>query len=45
VKALLRANCTDVTAGVSSMGEPAGPGPDAATGAGLVNALPAWLSA
>jgi subtilisin family serine protease len=45
VKSLLRGSCTDVTAGSSAMGEPAGPGPDPATGAGLVHALNAWLAA
>jgi subtilisin family serine protease len=45
VKALLRATATDVTAGVSAMGEPAGPGVDPATGSGLVHALNGWLSA
>jgi subtilisin family serine protease len=45
VKALLRASATDVTTGVSFMGHAAGPGPDMATGTGLVNALQAWLDA
>lgn len=43
VKAILRATATDVVAGHSAMGDAAGPGPDLATGAGLVNALSAWL--
>jgi len=45
VKAILRATATDVTVGTSAMGEAAGPGPDRATGTGLVNALQAWLIA
>ena len=45
VKAILRGTATDVTVGVSAMGQPAGPGIDAATGSGLVHALNAWLSA
>jgi subtilisin family serine protease len=45
VKAILRGTATDVTVGVSAMGQPAGPGVDAATGSGLVHALNAWLSA
>ena len=45
IKTLLRATATDVTAGVSAMGEPAGPGIDRATGAGLVHALRAWQAA
>jgi subtilisin family serine protease len=45
VKAILRSTATDVTTGVSAMGQPAGPGVDAATGSGLVHALNAWLSA
>jgi subtilisin family serine protease len=45
VKAILRATATDVTVGTSAMGESAGPGVDAATGSGLVNALRAWLTA
>ena len=44
VKAALRATATDVIAGSSFMGQPAGPGIDNATGAGLVNALLAWQS-
>lgn len=43
-KAVLRATAVDVRAGVSAMGERAGPGEDAATGAGLVDALKAWMS-
>jgi serine protease AprX len=43
VKAHLKDTATDVAAGNSAMGDPAGPGPDAATGAGLVNAKWAWL--
>ena len=44
VKSILRATATDVTVGVSFMGEAAGPGLDNATGTGLVNALLAWQS-
>jgi subtilisin family serine protease len=44
VKASLRSTAQDVTVGTSSMGESAGPGVDPATGAGLVDALRAWLS-
>jgi serine protease AprX len=44
VKAVIRATAIDVVTGVSSMGEPAGPGIDKATGAGLANALAAWQS-
>ncbi len=44
-KAILRATATDVTVGVSAMGEPAGPGADRATGSGLVHGLRAWLAA
>jgi subtilisin family serine protease len=44
VKATLRAHARDVTNGRSAMGEPAGPGPDNATGTGLVDALKAWLA-
>jgi serine protease AprX len=36
-------SAVDVTTGSSAMGDPAGPGPDAATGAGLVDAKWAWL--
>ena len=43
-KAVLRATAVDVRAGASAMGEWAGPGEDAATGAGLVDALKAWMS-
>ena len=43
VKDHLKHSATDVTAGSSRMGDSAGPGPDAATGAGLVNAKWAWL--
>jgi subtilisin family serine protease len=45
VKAILRATATDVVAGQSAMGDAAGPGPDLATGTGLVNALRAWQGA
>jgi subtilisin family serine protease len=45
VKAILRSTATDVTVGTSAMGQPAGPGVDAATGSGLVHALNAWQSA
>jgi hypothetical protein len=42
VKAVLRASARDVTDGVSAMGQPAGPGFDGATGAGLVDAFAAY---
>lgn len=45
MKALLRASARDVTTGKSAMGEPAGPGHDGATGAGLVDAHRAYLLA
>ena len=41
-KAVLRASARDVTVGTSSNGQPAGPGHDGATGAGLVNATAAY---
>lgn len=44
VKAILRATATDVTVGMSAMGESAGPGVDNATGSGLVDSLRAWLT-
>jgi serine protease AprX len=44
VKAVLRLTAVDVKKGASAMGEPAGPGADAATGAGLVHALKAWTA-
>jgi subtilisin family serine protease len=45
IKAVLRATATDVTVGVSAMGQAAGPGVDPATGSGLVHALRAWTVA
>jgi subtilisin family serine protease len=42
-KKVLLDSAVDVTAGTSSMGHPAGPGVDLATGAGLANAKWAWL--
>jgi subtilase family serine protease len=45
IKAKLISTATDVTAGTSAMGQPAGPGWDAATGAGLVSAKWAYLVA
>lgn len=44
VKAVLRATAADVKQGTSAMGEKAGPGDDPATGAGLVDALKAWMA-
>jgi hypothetical protein len=44
VKDILKKSATDVKVGNSAMGQPAGPGPDAATGAGLVNAKWAWIN-
>jgi serine protease AprX len=41
-KAVLRASARDVTVGASSNVQPAGPGHDGATGAGLVNATAAY---
>lgn len=38
IKAILRASARDVTVGQSAHGQPAGPGHDGATGAGLVDA-------
>jgi subtilase family serine protease len=43
VKNVLIKSATDVQTGSSAMGQPAGPGPDAATGAGLANAKWAYL--
>lgn len=45
MKELLIASARDVITGRSAMEEPAGPGPDAATGAGLVDAHAAYLLA
>jgi serine protease AprX len=42
IRDILRDSARDVTTGASAMGDPAGPGPDAATGAGLVDAREAW---
>jgi hypothetical protein len=42
VRDILRDSARDVVAGNSAMGDAAGPGPDAATGAGLVDAREAW---
>jgi subtilisin family serine protease len=44
VKKRLVDSARDVTTGTSAMGQAAGPGPDAATGAGLVDAKWAWLA-
>jgi subtilisin family serine protease len=44
VRDILRDSAHDVVVGHSSMGDAAGPGPDAATGAGLVNARDAWAT-
>lgn len=44
-RALLKASARDVTTGTSAMGQPAGPGHDGATGAGLVDAHGAFLLA
>jgi serine protease AprX len=44
VRAILRDSARDVVVGQSAMGDPAGPGPDAASGAGLVNARDAWAT-
>ena len=41
-KSILRASARDVMVGVSNNGQPAGPGHDGATGAGLVNATGAY---
>jgi serine protease AprX len=41
-KSILRASARDVTVGTSSNGQPAGPGHDGATGAGLVDATVAY---
>jgi serine protease AprX len=45
IKQILIKSAIDVTKGQSAMGEVAGPGWDAATGGGLVNAERAWLLA
>lgn len=45
VKQKLMQSARDVKVGSSAMGDVAGPGPDAATGAGLVDAKWAWLIA
>jgi len=42
VKAILRASARDVKTGQSALGQPAGPGHDGATGAGLVDAHVAY---
>ncbi len=42
IKSILRASARDVTAGQSNHGQPAGPGHDGATGAGLVDAHVAY---
>ncbi|MDH3451069.1 MAG: S8 family serine peptidase [Gammaproteobacteria bacterium] len=42
VKSILKASARDVTAGRSNHGQPAGPGHDGATGAGLVDAQVAY---
>ena len=42
IKSILRASARDVTAGQSNHGQPAGPGHDGATGAGLVDAYSAY---
>jgi len=44
IRDILRDSAWDVTTGTSAMGDPAGPGPDAATGAGLVDAREAWAT-
>jgi Subtilase family len=44
VRDILRDSARDVVVGTSAMGDAAGPGPDAATGAGLVNARDAWAT-
>ena len=44
VKDILKKSATDVKTGTSGNGQPAGPGVDAATGAGLLNAKWAWLN-
>lgn len=45
VKKALMDTATDVTVGTTATGQAAAPGPDAATGAGLVNAKNAWIVA
>ena len=42
VKNILRASAREVTVGMSNNGQPAGPGHDAATGAGLMDAFAAY---
>jgi subtilisin family serine protease len=42
IKQILMTTPRDIDAGTSSMGNPAGPGWDSATGCGLVNAYEAW---
>ena len=42
VKSILRASARDVQAGMSNQGQPAGPGYDGATGAGLMDAFAAY---
>jgi subtilisin family serine protease len=44
VRQILRDSARDVTTGYSAMGDAASPGPDAATGAGLVDAREAWAT-
>lgn len=44
IKKTLKNTATDVKAGSSAMGDPAGPGTDDATGAGLVNAKWAYIN-
>lgn len=44
VKTILKNTATDVKVGNSAMGDPAGPGPDDATGAGLVNSKWAYIN-
>jgi len=44
VKEILKGTARDIDRGVSAMGDPAGPGWDAATGYGLVDAYEAWRS-
>ncbi len=45
IKTILKNSATDVKVGTSATGQVAGPGADAATGAGLVNAKYAWIIA
>ena len=44
VRDAIKKTATDITSGVSASGQLAGPGPDPATGGGLVNTLGAWQS-